>query len=87
MPIKSKFTAKILKNKAKEGVLVRFTYNCIVSKKFIKELKKEGVKIYRFCKYNTIDKQYSNLRNIISIDGKMTYIGKFLNGKLLNEKY
>ena len=71
--------------KAKDGLLVRFTHNCRINGKLKKELKQAGIKIYRFSKHNTIDKEYSNLRNIISIDGKLVFVGNFLSTKMLKK--
>ena len=63
----------LLIEKAKANVDVRFVYNRSISYKFIKELKEAGVRAYRFSKLNTVGRVYSNLRNIIVIDGKIAY--------------
>ena len=63
----------LLIEKAKANVDVRFVYDRSISYKFIKELKEAGVRAYRFSKLNTVGRVYSNLRNIIVIDGKIAY--------------
>lgn len=73
--------------KAKANVSVRFVYDRFISLKFVKELKNAGVKVCRFSKFNTVGKVYSNLRNMISIDGEVIYFSNLniskrqLNGK------
>lgn len=62
-------------NKAKENVLVKFVYDLHISRKTKKELKLAGVKIYKFNKHNPLGRLYSNLRNMISIDGEIIYSG------------
>ena len=63
----------LLIEKAKANIDVRFVYDRSISYKFIKELKEAGVRAYRFSKLNTVGRVYSNLRNIIVIDGKIAY--------------
>jgi len=72
-------------DKVKSGVLVRFTYDCRISRKFKQDLKLAGVKIYKFGKYDLLDRRYKNIRNMVSIDGKCVYKGAFLTKKLLSE--
>jgi len=66
---------EVLKEKAKKEVIVKLVYEKHISNKIKKELKSSGVKVYKFSKYNTIDGIYSNLRNVVSIDGEFVYIG------------
>ncbi|MBE5741297.1 MAG: hypothetical protein E7351_02050 [Clostridiales bacterium] len=63
--------------KAKSDVVIRLVHNYHISHKLIKELKSAGIRVYRFSKYNTDGRIYANLRNIISIDGKIAYLGNF----------
>ncbi len=67
----------VLIEKAQENILVRMACDRNIKRKDKKELKKSGVKIYRFSKHNTLGKVYSNLRNAISIDGEIAYIANF----------
>lgn len=60
--------------KAKANVAVKFVYDRILNQQLVKDLKKAGVKVYRFSKHNTVGKVYSNLRNIITIDGEVVYV-------------
>ncbi|MBR4999096.1 MAG: hypothetical protein IKY10_04365, partial [Clostridia bacterium] len=60
--------------KAKNNVSVRFVYDRFNNIKILKELKNAGVKVYKFSKYNTVGKVYSNLRNVIDIDGEIAYL-------------
>lgn len=76
----------LLINKAKEDVAIRLTLDCHIPRKFKKELKSAGVKIYKFNKINSVYNIYSNQRNIISIDNNVIYLGKFLNKKYKNVK-
>lgn len=64
----------ILIEKAKAGIMVRFIHAKNMNRKVKNELMKAGVKTHKFSKYNTIGKVYSNLRNVISIDGKVVYL-------------
>lgn len=64
----------ILISKAKVNVNVKFIYDSIISPKLKRELRKSGVKVYRFSKHNTIGKVYSNKRNFIIIDGKVSFM-------------
>ncbi|MCQ2556208.1 MAG: phospholipase D-like domain-containing protein [Clostridia bacterium] len=66
----------VLISKAQEGVNVKFVYEEFLRCKFIKELKKAGVKVYKFSKHN-LEHTYSNHRNLISIDGEIAYMGNF----------
>ncbi len=67
----------LLIKKVEDGVPVKLVFDKFVSPKFIKHLRVGGVKVYRFSKHNTLGNEYSNLRNCISIDGKICYIGNF----------
>ena len=63
--------------KANENIQIKLVYDRSISSKLIKELKNGGVKVYRFSNHNTIGKVYSNLRNIITIDGEVCYFANF----------
>lgn len=75
--------AKLLKEKAKEGVKVRLIYDHVgsfhVKKKFFRQLQKAGVEAYPFFKVNFPLLGYRinwrNHRKIAVIDGKIGYIG------------
>lgn len=77
--------ADVLKLKAKQGVSVRFLYDDLGSRnlkrKFIRDLKKAGVKVEAFFP-SLIPKvnfkiNYRNHRKVVVIDGKIGYIGGF----------
>lgn len=74
--------------RAKADVMIRLSYDRNINKKLIKELKLSGIKVYRFSKYNTVGKVYSNLRNTIVIDGETAYIANLnvTNAQLKTEK-
>lgn len=78
----------ILIEKAKSNVVVKLIHDRMISHKLTKELKKFGVKVYRFSKYNTIGKVYANLRNVITIDGAVVYVSNLNISKqqLLSKK-
>ena len=76
----------VLINKAKDDLTVRVTFDCHIPKKFKKELKEAGVKIYNFSKLKSVYSSYSNLRSMISIDGNVVYVGDFLNPKAKSKK-
>ena len=59
---------------AQNCVEVKIVYDRRIALKLKKELKKAGIKVYRFSKYNTIGRVYANLRNAITIDGEIIYI-------------
>lgn len=67
--------AAILADKAKSGVMVKFVYDKMMSCKLIRTLKKNGVKVYRFSKHNTIGRIYANKRNAIVVDGEVAFLG------------
>lgn len=67
----------ILMEKARNNVLVKFVYDRGISRKFIKALKSAGVRVYKFSKLRTCCSTYANLRNIVSIDGKVVWLGNF----------
>jgi len=77
---------QILINKAKDDVTVRLTFDCKIPNKFKQELKAAGVKIYNFSKIKSIYHTYSNQRSIVSIDGKVIYLGDFLPKQAKNKK-
>ncbi len=77
---------QILINKAKDDLIVRLTFDCRIPKKLKNELKLAGIKVYNFSKLKTIYNAYSNQRSIISIDGRVVYIGDFLSKKAKNNK-
>ena len=60
--------------KAKENLMMRLIVDGPIKSAIKKELKLYGVKVNRFSKYNTVNKELNNLRNIISIDGEIAYI-------------
>ncbi len=64
----------VLIEKAKENIVVKFVYDRMLNHKLIKELKHAGVRVYRFCRHNTVEKVYANLRNAITIDGEVVYV-------------
>ena len=61
--------------KSKTNVIVKFVHDGAINHKLKTELVKAGVKVYRFSKFNAVGNVYSNLRNVISIDGEVAYIG------------
>ena len=75
--------AEVLKEKAEQGVKVRFIYDDYGSKdirnSFVNELKKSGVEVFPFYKIkwlllaNRIN--YRNHRKIIVVDGKVGFVG------------
>ncbi|MBR1988463.1 MAG: hypothetical protein IKA36_05450 [Clostridia bacterium] len=67
----------ILIEKAKNGVKVFFVYDYLHGHRFLSSMKKAGVKVGRFSKYNTLGRIYSNRRNIITIDSKIAFLGNF----------
>ena len=76
----------VLINKAKDDLAVRVTFDCHIPKKLKKELKEVGIKINNFSKLKSVYSSYSNLRSIISIDGKVVYVGDFLSPKAKSKK-
>ena len=64
----------VLIKKAKEDIMIKLVHDRRISFKLTKELRSAGIKIYRFSKHNTVGNVYSNLRNVISIDGEVVYI-------------
>lgn len=60
--------------KAEEGVAIKIVHDKLINLKLKKELINNGIKVYRFSKYNTLGGVYANLRNQIVIDGKVAYI-------------
>jgi cardiolipin synthase len=75
--------ASILKQKAKEGVEVRILYDFLgslfLSKKYVEDLRRAGVKIYPYFNFLSVFKvhtlNYRNHRKIAIIDGKIGYTG------------
>lgn len=76
----------VLINKAKDGLTVRISMESGLNRKLKKELRDAGVKVYKFSKIKLMDKCYSNIRNIISIDGEIVYVGNFLSKKQIKIK-
>lgn len=73
--------------KAESGLNVRFVYDRLNNRKLLKDLRAGGVKVYRFSKHNTVGKVYSNVRNCVSIDGKVCYFGNFnINNRQIEGK-
>ena len=66
----------LLKEKQKKGVSIKCVYGkrSFADRKIIKELREGGVIVCRFNKYDTFNKYYKNSKNILSIDGKISYI-------------
>ncbi len=60
--------------RAKADVMVKFIHDKRISRKLIKDMRSAGIKVYRFSKYNTAGNVYANLRNVITIDGDVSYI-------------
>ncbi len=74
--------AKLLIQKAKEGLEVRVQYDDAMNltrKKFFNSLKEGGVEVQAFLKVTlpllSIDTNYRNHRKIVVIDGKIGYLG------------
>ena len=77
----------LLIEKALENVAVKFIYDEPIGFRVLKELRKAGVKAYRFSKHNSPSNLYSNLRNLITIDGKIVYIANLnISNKQLNSE-
>lgn len=72
---------KALIEKAKANVDVRVVYDRIHKNKILRDLKNAGTRVYRFSKYNTVGKVYSNLRNAITIDGEVAYLANMATSK------
>lgn len=66
----------VLIEKASKGVSVKLIYDNLISSKIKKALIKAGVRVKTFSKHNVIGGNYANLRNVISIDGNIVYIGR-----------
>ena len=78
----------VIKEKAMHTVMVKLVYANSISRKLLKLLKNAGVKVYKFSKYNAIGEVYGNLRNIISIDGRVAFLGDFyMNPSQLSSKF
>ena len=74
--------------KAKSDVIIKLVHDKHINSKLVKQLKVAGVKVYKFSKYNTLDGVYSNLRNIICVDGETVYLGNLnVTSNQLNNKY
>ncbi|TDG36705.1 cardiolipin synthase [Pedobacter changchengzhani] len=81
----------VLIEKAKQGISVRFIYDDFgsrsIRKRIVKELKDNGVEVYRFYKINFISLanriNYRNHRKIIVIDGETAFVG----GINISERY
>ena len=70
-----KVFSDLLIERALEGIEIKFLYDKPMSKKVLKSMKSNGIKVYKFSKYNTIGKVYANKRNVIVIDNKYAFIG------------
>lgn len=68
--------------KSSEGVKIKLVYEKSISHKLKKELIKSGIRVVRFSKHNVVGGLYSNLRNIISIDGETVYIANMNYNKI-----
>ncbi len=66
----------LLKEKQSMGVIVKCIYDKrkFADRKVIKELRESGVRVCNFNKYDTFNKYYKNSKNLISIDGEITYL-------------
>ncbi len=66
----------LLKEKQTAGINVKciFGKSKLRDKKFIKELRMAGIRVCRFNKHDRFNKYYKNSKNLISIDGNITYI-------------
>jgi len=74
--------------KAKNDILVKLVYNASINSKVIKQLKESGAKIYKFSKYNSFNRTYNNLKNVLVVDGETCYLGNFkTNTKQLSGDY
>ena len=79
---------EVLISKANDGVIVKLAHDKHIKQKAIRALRKGGVKVYKFSKYNTINGLYSNFRNSICIDGNVVFIGSLdRTKKQLQNKY
>ena len=75
----------VLVKKAREGVTIRIIYDDVgswkISKKYLRELKNEGIKTYAFMPvrfpYLTSKANFRNHRKIIVVDGKIGFVGGF----------
>lgn len=76
---------EVLVKKAREGVKIRIIYDDVgswkISKKYLRELKKEGIETYAFMPvrfpYLTSKANFRNHRKIIVVDGKIGFVGGF----------
>ena len=64
-------------NLAKSDVEIRLVYDNNISRKLIKELRSENIRVYKFSKNNSVGSVYANLRNAVTIDGETIYIANF----------
>ncbi len=79
---------EVLISKANAGVAVKFIYDGVLNPRFKKDLKRSGVKVYKFSKYNTLGGIYKNTRNLVSIDNKVVYAGNFnIQNKQLKQDF
>lgn len=79
---------QLLIEKSKDNVDVRIVHERLINYKLKKQLKVNGIKVYRFSKMNTVGKVYANLRNLILIDNNIAYVGNLdVTTKQLTQKY
>ncbi len=75
-------------DKSRQGVKIKFIYDSLISRKILKQLRDNKIKVHRFSKHNTMGKVYANKRNLISIDGRICYICNLdLKNNQLSEKF
>ncbi len=75
-------------DKSRQGVKIKFIYDSLISRKILKQLRDNKIKVHRFSKHNTMGKVYANKRNLISIDGRISYICNLdLKNNQLSEKF
>ena len=60
--------------RARGGVKIKFIYDSLISRKILKQMRDNNIKVHRFSKHNTIGRVYANKRNLISIDGRVCFI-------------
>lgn len=66
--------AQALIERAQQGVKIKFIYDKSLNLRLKKQLKKAGVKLHKFSKYHTLGNAFANQRNLITIDGRISYM-------------
>ena len=67
---------------------IRISFDKHVSFRIVKALKGKGVKVRRYSKHNSYDGLYSNIRNVVVVDGRVAYLLNLnVKNKLLSTKY